>query len=110
VTRAKKTLQAWVALGLLAALVATNLALLIIVRTGGPLIGIVFYAVLLVVVGRGRPRDYRAAMVGGLAGLAVHAMEVALAGWPACPIGIALNLILSAALAPMAWWASRRGR
>jgi hypothetical protein len=110
VNAAKKTLLAWAALGLLAALVATNVALLILLRTGGPRIGIAFYAVLLALAWRGQSRDYRAAMVGGLVGLAVHAVEVTIIGWSAYPSLMTLNLILPVALAPMAWWASRRGR
>ena len=101
---------AWGTLALLAALVVTNAALVILLRTGGPLIGTAFYAILLALAWRGRPRDYRAAMVGGLVGLAVHAVEVTIIGWSAYPTLMALNLILPVALAPMAWWASRRGQ
>ena len=107
---AKKGLAGWVTLGLLAALVATNAVLLILLRTGGPLFGIVSYAVLLALVWRGRPRDYSAAMVGGLVGLAVHAVEVTIAGWSVYPSLVVLDLVLPAVLALMAWRASRRGR
>ena len=106
-SRTQRTMQAWVVVGLLAALVATNVVLAILLRTGGPLIGTVFYAVLLGLVWRGQPRDYRAAMVGGLVGLAVHIVEVAILGWSAYPALMTLNLILPAALAPMAWRASQ---
>ena len=98
----------WGALALLAALVATNVALVVLLRTGGPLIGVAFYAVLLALTVRGRRRDCSAAMVGGLVGLAVHAVEVVIVGWSAYPTLIALNLILPAVLVPVAWWASRQ--
>jgi hypothetical protein len=42
VNRSRKTPLAWATLGLLAALVATNVAFLILLRTGGPLAGIAF--------------------------------------------------------------------
>ncbi len=96
----------WVALGLLVALVATNVVFLALLRTGGPLIGLVLYAVLL---WRWRQRDYRAAVVGGLAGLAVHVVEVVTIGWSAYPAPMALNLILPALLVPVAWLAGWRG-
>jgi hypothetical protein len=101
---------AWGIPGLLAVLVATNVALFALLHTGGPLFGMVSYSVLLALVCRGRSRDYRAAMVGGLAGLFVHAVEVARKGWSAYPVWMVLNLVLPAVLAPMAWWANRRGR
>jgi hypothetical protein len=94
----------WVALGLLAALVATNAAFLALLQTGGPLIGLVLYAVLL---WRWRQRDYQAAVVGGLAGLVVHAVEVITTGWSPYPALMGLNLILPAALTPTAWLARR---
>ena len=97
----------WVALGLLAALVVTNVVSLALLRTGGPLIGLVLYAVLL---WRWRQRDYRAAVVGGLAGLAVHVVEVVTTGWSAYPALMALNLILPAVLTPVAWSAGRRAQ
>ena len=106
--RAEKTPLAWVTLGLLAALVVTNVALLVLLRTGGPLIGTAFFAVLLALAWRGRPRDYRAAVVGGVMGLAVHAVEVAMIGWSAYPTLMALNLALPTVLAPLAWLASRQ--
>ena len=99
---------AWVAVGLLVALVATNAVFLIVLRTGGPLIGLVFYVALLVVVcHRGRP-DYRPVMVGGLVGLAVHVVEVILIGWTTYPLLVALNLILPVALVPVAWLAHQQ--
>jgi hypothetical protein len=64
---------------------------LALLRTGGPLIGLVLYAVLL---RRWWQRDYRAAAVGGPAGLAVHVVEVVTMGWSAYPVLMALNLIL----------------
>ena len=97
----------WVALGLLAALVVTNVVSLALLRTGGPLIGLVLYAVLL---WRWRQRDYRAAVVGGLAGLAVHVVEVVTTGWSAYPALMALNLVLPAVLTPVAWSAGRRAQ
>jgi hypothetical protein len=98
---------AWVALGLLAALVATNAAFLDLLQTGGPLIGLVLYAVLL---WRWWRRDYQAAVVGGLAGLAVHAVEVITIGWSAYPALMTLNLILPAVLTPTAWLAKQRAQ
>ena len=104
-TEAQRPPLAWVALGLLAALAVTNAALLALLHTGGPLIGLVLYAVLL---WRWRRRDYRAAVVGGLTGLAVHVVEVVSMGWSAYPALLALNLILPAVLAFVAWLADRR--
>jgi len=103
--RTERPSLAWVALGLLVALVATNATLLILLRTSGPLIGVVFYVVLLTRAWRGQRRDYRAAMVGGLVGLAVHVAEVVTIGWSAFPMLMALNLILPAMLALVAWLA-----
>ena len=96
---------AWVGLGLLSALVVTNAAFLALLQTGGPLIGLVLYAVLL---WRWRHCDDRAVVVGGLAGLAVHVAEVMTMGWSAYPVLMALNLILPAGLAGVAWSAGRR--
>lgn len=96
-----------VALGLLAALVATNAFALALLGTGGPLIGMVLYAVLL---WRWERRDYWSAVVGGLAGLTVHVMGVVGTGWSAYPDLIALNLVLPALLAPAAWLARRKAR
>jgi hypothetical protein len=67
----------------------------------------VLYAVLL---WRWRQRDYRAAVVGGLAGLAVHVVEVVTIGWSPYPALMALNLILPAVLAPVAWLAGQRAQ
>jgi hypothetical protein len=103
--RTGRLLLAWVALGLLAALVVTNAVFLALLKTGGPLIGLVLYVVLL---WRWRQRDYRAAVVGGLAGLAVHVVEVIITGWSAYPALVALNLILPAVLALVAWLAGQR--
>jgi hypothetical protein len=97
----------WVIMGLLAALVATNVVLLALLRTGGPLIGGAFYTCLLVLAWRRRRRGHRSSMVGGLVGLAVHIVEVALAGWSAYPAWMALNLALPAALAVTAWRTDR---
>ena len=99
-----------VILGLLAALVATNIAFLILARTGGPLIGLVFYLVLLALTVRGRQRDHRPAMVGGLVGLAVHVAEATAMGWRDHPVLVGLNLVLPAALALVAWRADRGPR
>jgi hypothetical protein len=98
----------WVILGLLAALVATNIVLLLLLRTGGPLIGLGFYLVLLALSLRTRQRDHRLALVGGLAGLAVHVAEVATVGWSDYPLLVALNLVLPVALAISAWAVDRR--
>ena len=104
---AKRPPLAWLALGLLAALVATNAVFLLLLRTGGPLIGLGFYAALLVIVWRRREPDWRPVMVGGLVGLAVHIVEVIVGGWMAYPLLVALNLILPAALVLVAWLAGR---
>jgi 4-hydroxybenzoate polyprenyltransferase len=103
----KRPPLAWVTLGLLVALVATNAVFLVVLRTGGPLIGLVFYAALLIVVWRRRRPDWRAVMVGGLVGFAVHTVEVVVGGWTAYPLLVALNLILPLALVPVAWLAGR---
>ena len=97
----------WTVLGLLGALVATNVTFLILVRTGGPLVGLVFYLALLVVVWRGRQPGYRPVVVGGFVGLAVHIVEVILVGWTTYPLLVALNLILPALLVPAAWQAGK---
>jgi hypothetical protein len=100
----------WVILGLLAALVATNIAFLILLRTGGPLIGLAFYLVLLALTFRPRQRDHRSVMVGGLVGLAVHVVEAATLGWSVYPVLMVLNLVLPAGLALVAWVADRGPR
>jgi hypothetical protein len=104
---AKRPPLAWVALGLLVALVATNAVFLLLLRTGGPLIGLAFYVALLVIVWRRRRPDWRPVTVGGLVGLAVHIVEVIVAGWTAYPLLVALNLILPVALVLVAWLAGR---
>jgi hypothetical protein len=104
----ERSLLDWVILGLLATLVMTNLAFLILLRTGGPLIGLGFYLVLLALSLRARRRDHRLAMVGGLLGLAVHVVEAATKGWSDYPALVALNLVLPAALALSAWAVDRR--
>ena len=104
---AKRRPLAWVALGLLVALVATNAVFLILLRTGGPLVGLVFYGALLIVVWRKRRPDWRPVMVGGLVGFAVHIVEVVVGGWTPYPLLVALNLILPLVLAPVAWLAGR---
>jgi hypothetical protein len=97
----------WLILGLLAALVMTNGTFLILQRTGGPLIGMTFYLVLLSVAWRGRQHSHRTVMAGGLLGLVVHVVEVVALGWSAYPLLLALNLLLPAALVPAAWVADR---
>jgi hypothetical protein len=94
----------------LAALVATNVAFLILLRTGGPLIGIVFYVLLLAIACRGQQHGSREVMVGSLVGLAVHIAEASVLGWTPYPGLMALNMILPAVLAPVAWLAGKRGR
>ena len=98
----------WVIIGLLATLVVTNMTLLALLRTGGPLIGVAFYLVLLALTIRTRPRDHRSLMAGGLVGLAVHVVEVATRGWSDYPVLVVLNLVLPAALALSAWAADQR--
>jgi hypothetical protein len=98
----------WIILGLLAALVATNVSFLILLRTGGPLIGLVFYLVLLALTFRARQRDHRPLIFGGLVGLAVHLVEVATVGWSAYPMLMVLNLVLPAGLASVAWVAGNK--
>jgi hypothetical protein len=92
---------------LLGALVATNVAFWILVRSGGPLIGLTFYLVLLIILWRGRQPGYQPAAVGGFVGFVIHIVEVILVGWTAYPLLMALNLILPAALVPTAWLASK---
>ena len=100
----------WVILGLLAALVVTNIALLVLLQTGGPLIGLGFYLILLVLAFRSEQRDHRLLIVGGLVGLAVHLVEVIVMGWSAYPLLVALNLVLPATLALSAWAAGQGPR
>jgi hypothetical protein len=88
---------------LLAALVATNITFLILLRTGGPLIGLAFYLILLALTLRAGRRDHRRLVVGGLVGLAVHVVEVTAMGWTAYPLLVSLNLVLPLALALSAW-------
>ena len=99
---------AWAVLCILGALVATNVTFLLLMRTGGPLIGAVFYLALLVVVWRRRQPDYHPVVVGGLVGLVIHIVEVILMGWTAYPLLVALNLVLPAVLVPAAWLAGRK--
>ena len=100
----------WVILGLLAALVVTNITFLILLRTGGPLIGLAFYLVLLALTFCAGQRDHRSVMVGGLVGLAVHVVEVVMMGWSDYPVLMTLNLVLPAALALSAWAVGREPR
>ena len=97
----------WVILGLLAMLVVTNMAFLVLQRTGGPLIGLAFYLVLLALMWRGRQSAHRTVLVGGCVGLVVHVVEAVAMGASAYPTLLALNLILPAALALLAWAAHR---
>jgi hypothetical protein len=100
----------WVILGLLASLVVTNATFLILEGTGGPLIGLAFYLVLLALAWREGQRDHRSVLVGGLVGLAVHVAEVVGMGWPAYLVLMVLNLVLPAMLALLAWSADRGPR
>lgn len=97
----------WIILGLLAALVATNMTFLILRRTGGPLVGLVFYLALLVLTVRPGQPLHRLLLVGGLVGMAVQVVEAATLGWSAYPGLVAPNLVLPAALALSAWAADR---
>ena len=103
----RRTPLAQTVLVLLGALVVTNVAFLILVHAGGPFIGLTFYLILLIVIWRGRQPDYRPAAVGGFVGLVIHIVEVTLVGWTTYPLLMVLNLILPAALVPMAWLASK---
>lgn len=97
----------WVIISLLAALVATNIVFLLLLRAIGPLIGLGFYLVLLALSLRARQRDHRRVMAGGLVGLAVHVAEVVMMGWSDYPALLAFNLALPAALALSAWAVDR---
>lgn len=99
-----------VILGLLAALVVANVAFLMLLRTGGPLIGVAFYLVLLSLGLRARQRGYRPVLIGALVGLAVHVVEAGAMGWSDYPALMALNLVLPAALALTTWRAKRGAR
>ena len=90
---------------LLVALIAINALFLVLVRTSGPLIGILVYVVLLLV--SYQWSDRWAIMMGGFVGLGVHVAEVAMLGWSPYPILMALNLTLPAALVLVAWAASQ---
>ena len=100
----------WGILGLLASLVVANMTFLILQGTGGPLLGLVFYLVLFALAWRGRQRAHRSVVVGGFVGLVVHAVEVAAMGWSDYPVLVALNLVLPAMLALLAWSADRGPR
>ena len=91
----KRPALAWLALGLLIALVATNVVFMILSRKVGPLIGIMFYGVL---VWRWYHHKYKDGLVGGGMGLVVHLLEVILAGWKDYAVLLALNMILPALL------------
>jgi hypothetical protein len=106
-SRTKQPPLVWVGLSLLVTLVMTNGVFLALVQKGGALIGLVLYAILL---WRWRRRDYRAVMVGALAGLAVHLVEVIAMGWSTYPALMALNLALPTALTLVAGEISRRAR
>jgi hypothetical protein len=95
-------------LGLLAALVATNAAFLILQRTAGPAIGTAFYLVLLILTWGHGQRDHRRVIAGGMVGLAIHVGEVVALGWPAQPMLLVLNLALPVPLVAIAWMADRR--
>ena len=97
----------WAIRSLLAALVATNISLLILLQTTGPLVGLAFYLLLLIMAFRAGGREHHPLIVGGLLGLAVHLVEVATAGWPAFPLLWVLNIVLPAALACSAWRAGQ---
>ena len=96
---------AWVVLGLLIGLVATNTIFLVLSRTVGPVIGLLFYCA---VIWRWHRRDYQAGTVGGLVGLVGHGVEVAIVGWAGFCLLLALNLILSALLALGSWLTTRQ--
>jgi hypothetical protein len=91
----KRPPLAWLALGLLVALVATNVAFMILSRKAGPLIGVVFYGVL---IWRWYRHKYQDGFVGGGIGLVVHLLEVIFAGWKDYAVLLALNIILPALL------------
>lgn len=108
--KAARSSLIWVILGLSVALVTTNAAFSVQQRTGGPLIGLAFYAALLILVWRGQPRNHRVVIMGGLVGLAVHVVEVVMMGWSAYPLLMGLNLSLAAGLASVGWLADRHAR
>jgi hypothetical protein len=91
----KRPPLAWLALGLLIALVATNAVFVILSRKAGPLIGVVFYGML---VWRWYRHKYQDGFVGGGIGLVVHLLEVILAGWEDYSVLVALNIVLPALL------------
>jgi hypothetical protein len=105
-TDARRAPLEWVGLGLLAALVAANALALALLGSGGPFIGLVLYAVLL---WRWERRDCSPTIVGALAGLGVHAVEVWVSGWSAYPDLMAINLALPVLLVPVACLLSRAG-
>ena len=106
-SRTERPLLAWIGLSLLATLVITNGVFLALVQKGGPLIGLVLYAILL---WRWQRRDYQAVVVGALAGLTVHLVEVITMGWSTYPALVALNMALPTGLTPVAWSIARRAR
>jgi hypothetical protein len=102
--RPTRPLSAWIALGLLAALLVTNVLLMILLQTGGPVVGLLLYSTL---VWRWNKGDFQAGLIGGIVGLLVHAVEIVITGWSTYPVLMALNLILPALLASAAWLADR---
>jgi hypothetical protein len=98
----------WVIPGLLTAAVGTNMALLVLLRAGGALIGIVFYLALLGVLWYRKAHGLRAVTVGGLAGFVVHVAEVVWMGWSDYPALMVLNLLLPALMVFFAWTAGRQ--
>lgn len=109
-TRTAKLPLKWMVLGLLVALVVTDVVFLLLVRSKGPLIGVIFYAGLLVLTWGKQQQEFVTAMVGGIVGLAVHAVEIMTLGWSPYPVLMGLNLVLPAMLALAAWTASRQTR
>jgi hypothetical protein len=103
-TDARRAPVEWVGLGLLAALVAANVLASALLKSGGSFMGLALYAVLL---WRWERRDYSPSIVGALAGLSVHAVEVGVSGWSAYPDLMAINLALPVLLVPVACLASQ---
>ena len=101
--------NAWgLVLALLAALVAINGAWAALGRLTGPLLGAAGYCAVLLVAAR--RQDFRAPLIGGAVGTALHVVELSLRSheaWLGTDVFLVLNASVSAALGALCVWALR---
>lgn len=109
-SKGKRTVFDWAALAALSGLMAVNGALGLLLRTGGPLIGLACYGALLVVAWRSQGDSWHTLAIGSIVGLLLHVVEVIVWGWSEQAILMGLNLLLPAVLAILAWLAGRQRR